>query len=92
MLAAFFIGWFYGFVWRRCLARGGLWMVIYVSMIAFSVYLIAQAPAAILFRFLEVLIPTTLAWNYLEGHDPTVRERRVALNAARRTMRPRFNR
>lgn len=53
----FLLGWFYAFVWRQRLVQGGMWIVIYTALIARSVYLVAQAFIAILFRVLLMSLP-----------------------------------
>ncbi len=62
--AAFVLGWFFAFGWRRMLTRGGLWTVFYSVQMVLSLYLIAQTVEAVLVRFLVILIPTVLAWTY----------------------------
>jgi hypothetical protein len=60
--AAFGIGWIYGVFWRRNLTHGGWWRIVFAALLVFSLYLITQTMEAALFRFLEVLIPTSLGW------------------------------
>lgn len=62
--AAFFLGWFFGFVWRRSLIRGGIWLIIHGCVLSLSLYFVTQTIEAFLFRFLVVTIPTALFWMY----------------------------
>jgi hypothetical protein len=78
LLATMGIGWLYGFAWRRNVTHGGWWRVLYVTLLVFSLYLVAQTMEAVLFRFLEVLIPTTLGWAAMRQGNLTARRERVA--------------
>lgn len=64
-----FLGWLYGTVWRKQLVHGGLWRITYVALLATSVFFVAQAFLAVLFRLLVMIIPSLLAWklNFLES-------------------------
>ena len=57
-------GWWYGRVWRRAVASGGLWTTVHGLMFALSVYLIMQTVEAMGVRFLETALPAWLAWRY----------------------------
>jgi hypothetical protein len=78
VLAAFLIGALYGWVWRRHLTTGGFWTVIHVALLVFSVYLISQTMEAVIFRFLEVYLPTLMGWKYLGNHYLASRNPQVA--------------
>jgi hypothetical protein len=62
VVAAFFLGWLFGFFWRRALVRGGIWYVVHVCALVLSLYFVAQTFEAIFFRFLVITIPTVLLW------------------------------
>lgn len=71
--AAFAIGWVYGFFWRRNLTYGGWWRVMFAVLLVLSLYLITQTVEAGLFRFLEILLPTTLGWMIIHpGHQQEI--------------------
>ena len=64
VLVAFLIGWIYGSCWRLHLTRGGLWTIIYHTLMAMSVFGVMQTiAAAFLARVLVIAIPTFLAWK-----------------------------
>ena len=58
-----FLGWLYGTVWRKQLIHGGLWRITYVALLATSVFFVAQAFLAVLFRLLVMVIPTFIVWK-----------------------------
>ena len=58
------VGLGYGFVWRRAVTRGGPWSSQYVVLAALSIYLVMQTGEAVIFRTLELSIPTWLAWTW----------------------------
>jgi hypothetical protein len=61
---SFFAGWLYGAAWRRCVTLGGIWLVIYLLMVAFSIFFCVQTLEAILFRMAFTAIPAVLVWHY----------------------------
>jgi hypothetical protein len=50
--ALFAVGWLYGRAWYGAVETGGLWILIYVVLLALSVFLVAQGMGAMLFRLL----------------------------------------
>jgi hypothetical protein len=58
------IGWFYGFVWKRAIQRGGPWSSQYVVLSALSIYLVMQTMEAVIFRTLMLSIPCWLTWSW----------------------------
>lgn len=58
------VGLLYGFVWRRAVTRGGPWGSQYVILAALSIYLVMQTGEAVIFRTLELSIPSWLAWTW----------------------------
>ena len=77
--AALLVGWIYGVIWRRHLTHGGLWVVVYAGLLAFSLFFVVQTMGAALFRFLEILIPTAVGWWILEGEHVRARRRQQRL-------------
>ncbi len=63
-LLMFVVGLGYGFVWKRAVTRGGPWSSQYVVLAALSIYLVMQTGEAVIFRALELSIPTWLAWKW----------------------------
>lgn len=61
---SFLVGWAYGAAWRRCVSIGGIWLVIYLLMVAFSVFFAVQTLEAILFRMAFTAIPAAFVWHY----------------------------
>jgi hypothetical protein len=63
VLAAFLFGCLYGVGWRWLLVYGGPWTIVYLALLAFSVFAMMQTvPAAFVARFLIVVVPTLLLW------------------------------
>ncbi len=60
----FAVGLGYGSVWKRAVLRGGPWASQYVVLAALSIYLVMQTGEAVIFRTLELSIPTWLAWKW----------------------------
>ena len=58
------VGLLYGFVWKRAVMRGGPWSTQYVILAALSIYLVMQTGEAVIFRTLELSIPSWLAWKW----------------------------
>ena len=59
-----FVGWAYGRAWRAANLRGGFAILIYVFMVALSLFLVFQTVEAILVRFLFMLVPAWLGWRW----------------------------
>lgn len=81
----FLAGYGYGVVWRRCVAQGGIWLVLYLLMVAFSIFFAVQTMEAILFRLAFTFIPAVLVWRYYVSpplHRPVPRRRPAALARA----------
>ena len=64
ILFVFGIGWLYGFAWQHAVRRGGIWTVHYTALMALSVFFIAQSFLAVLFRYLLIMIPSVLLWEW----------------------------
>ena len=58
------LGWLYGMLWRRQLTYGGIWTVAYIGLLSTSVFFVAQAFLAVLFRLLVMFLPTYLVWKF----------------------------
>jgi hypothetical protein len=84
--AVFLFGWLYGVGWRRHLVEGGPWTVVYLALMAFSVFAVLQnIPQAFVARFLIVVVPTLLLWWRMvpgrQGRAALLRRRSAALSA-----------
>jgi len=66
VFAALAVGIAFGTLWRYNLLYGGVWTVIYGSMIGLSLYFVTQTFGAFLFRALEIGIVVYVAWRYTE--------------------------
>lgn len=60
----FLVGWLYGFGWQQCVRWGGIWTVHYTVLMALSVFLIAQSFYAPLSRYLLMVVPGALLWQW----------------------------
>jgi oligosaccharide repeat unit polymerase len=65
ILAILCIGFLFGALWRAATIYGGVWTVLYATIFALSLYFVSQTFGAFLFRALEVLVPTYIAWRYV---------------------------
>lgn len=59
-----FLGYGYGWVWRRAVQRGGPWASQYVILAALSIYLVMQTMEAVIFRTLLLSAPCWLSWAW----------------------------
>jgi oligosaccharide repeat unit polymerase len=78
--ACFVIGWLFALLWRRSVVRGGLWTIIHACTLILSLYFVTQTVEAFLFRFLVILVPTSLFWiarsrRFAPWHHPKARAR-----------------
>jgi hypothetical protein len=64
-LFTFLLGRLYAVAWSRSFTRGGVWTLIYIELLALSVYLPSQSIGAWIYRALLLCAPTALAWRYL---------------------------
>jgi hypothetical protein len=69
LAAAFLVGLGYAAAWRGATYGNGLAMVIYLLLVALSIFFILQTMEAILFRFLFTALPVALAWRWVAA-DP----------------------
>ncbi len=60
----FLLGVGYGFTWKKAIQRGGPWNTQFAILSALSIYMIMQTMEAIIFRTLELSIPSWLIWNW----------------------------
>jgi len=65
VVVCFLIGWLYGYCWRKSILLGQLWSVVYLELLALSVYLPAQSVGAWLHRALLLVVPTWFVWTRL---------------------------
>lgn len=61
----FMVGRAYGAAWHRATAKGGLWVIVYVLMIAFSLYLTQQTLQALLWRVMLLAGASWVVWRLL---------------------------
>ena len=64
-LLAFAIGWLYGRVWSCSVRSGGLWTVIYIELLAVSIYLPTQSVQAWAYRALIMVAPSWMLWKMI---------------------------
>jgi len=77
---AFLFGCLYGVGWRWMLVYGGPWTIVYLALLAFSVFAMMQTiPAAFVARFLIVVVPMLLLWR---GWMPAGRQSRKPHSAS----------
>lgn len=67
MVVLFLIGWFYGHSWRMSRVKGKFATVIYVLMASLTLYLVFQTLEAMLYRFLFMIIPAWLVWQWVKA-------------------------
>ena len=81
------VGWGYATVWRRAVMSGGFWSTFYVCLAALSIYLVMQTGEAVIFRTLELSIPTWMAWKWALL-EPRKHARRRLFGSARPVFAP----
>lgn len=57
------LGWLYGYSWRRAIIQGGPWITQYIIFILLSVYLVSQSGEAVIFRLIILSIGTRYVWR-----------------------------
>jgi hypothetical protein len=62
VVASMLIGFGYARAWRNSIERGGLWFIIYILFMAFSIFFVLQTLEAIVYRLLFTAIPTSMIW------------------------------
>ena len=62
IVASMLIGFGYARVWRNSIERNGLWFIIYILLMAFSIFFVLQTLEAVVYRFLLTAIPTSAIW------------------------------
>jgi oligosaccharide repeat unit polymerase len=63
LVVCYLIGRFYGYCWRRSVQSGQIWTMIYVELLALSVYLTAQSVGAWLFPAVILNGTTWIVWR-----------------------------
>jgi hypothetical protein len=61
--ASILIGFGYGRAWRNSVDRGGLGFIVYILLMAFSIFFVLQTMEAVVYRFLLTAIPISVAWR-----------------------------
>jgi oligosaccharide repeat unit polymerase len=67
MAVLFLIGWCYGYCWRLSCIKGRFAAVIYVLMTSLTVFLVTQTLEAMLVRFLFMIVPAWLIWQWVKA-------------------------
>lgn len=62
VVASMLIGFGYARVWRYSIECNGLWFIIYILLMAFSIFFVMQTLEAIVYRFLLTAVPTAAIW------------------------------
>jgi hypothetical protein len=78
---SFLAGYAYGASWRRCVMFGGIWLVLYLLMVSFSIFFAVQTMEAVLFRMAFTFIPALIVWRlYISNPNKeiTLRQRPAA--------------
>jgi hypothetical protein len=57
------VGLAYAKAWQRWISRKGVWTLVYLLMLALSVFLITQSLGAWLYRLILFVTPTALIWR-----------------------------
>lgn len=65
LLVLFLVGKAYGTAWRRSVEKGGLWIIVYILMVAFSLYLTQQTLQAVLWRVMLLSGVSWVVWRML---------------------------
>ncbi len=58
-----FIGWGYGYVWRRAITEQRFWTTFYMILTLLSLYMVTQSGEAVIFRFIALTLPSYYAWK-----------------------------
>jgi hypothetical protein len=61
-IASLLIGFAYGRTWRTATTSGGLSVIIYILLMAFSIFFVLQTLEAVMYRFVLTAIPISVAW------------------------------
>ena len=64
VIVCYLIGRLYGYCWTRSVRSGQFWTLVYVELLALSVYLPAQSVQAWLYRALLLTVPTGILWKW----------------------------
>jgi hypothetical protein len=65
LAGCFFMGWFYSYLWRGMVVRGGIWAILYLYAAVLSIYVPTQnVTGAWLYRLLLFSVPTIAAWRW----------------------------
>ncbi len=66
LVVSWLAGMLYAILWKRCVTRGGIWILLYLEAGAVSVYLASQGlMSAWMYRLLYLGLPTVLVWRFL---------------------------
>jgi hypothetical protein len=71
-----FIGWGYGYVWRRAVQEQRWWTTLYMILTLLSIYMVTQSGEAVIFRFVILTVPAYAVWR--RAQQPV----RVPVNAS----------
>jgi oligosaccharide repeat unit polymerase len=84
IVACYFIGYFFSYIWERASVEGGMWTLIYVEASILSIYLPAQSLSAWLYRFMFMMVPTVLLWRHFIGPWQQKHRKELALRESAR--------
>jgi hypothetical protein len=57
------IGWAYGYVWRRAVEEQRWWTTLYMVLTLLSLYMVTQSGEAVIFRFVILTVPAYFVWR-----------------------------
>jgi len=57
------IGWGYGYVWRRAVEEQRWWTTLYMILTLLSLYMVTQSGEAVIFRFVILTVPAYFVWR-----------------------------
>jgi oligosaccharide repeat unit polymerase len=70
LVACFFLGYFYAWLWKKAVTAHGIWVMIYFEACVVSVYLPTQGLiSAWFYRFLYLATTTLLVWQLMLRHQ-----------------------
>lgn len=68
----FFVGYAYGYVWKRAVTEGARWNSLYTIFAVLAVYWVTQSGEAVIFRLIILTVPTLWVWKKAEFDVPAL--------------------
>ncbi|OVE73793.1 hypothetical protein BVX94_02835 [bacterium B17] len=59
----FLIGRFFSYLWKQSILQRGIWLMLFIESIVFSVFLPTQSVSAWFYRFLLISLPSIVLWK-----------------------------